>query len=57
MQLFLSRYMVAIGALSLRVDQRTQERFRMMHQAGPGNPDFHRRRSVSMALDNIAANV
>ena len=51
------RYMIAMGALSLKVDEKTRERFRMMHRAAPENPEFHRRRSVSMALEDISANV
>ena len=49
--------MTATGALTLRVDEKTMENFRRMNRAAPENPDFHRRRSVSLAMDDIAANV
>ena len=49
--------MTAMGALSLRVDERTQEKFRMLNSAAPENPEFHRRRSVSLAMTDITANV
>ena len=46
-----------MGALGLKVDEKTQQRFRLYNRAGPENPEFHRRRSVSLAFEDIAANV
>ena len=47
--------MIAMGALSLRVDDRTVKRFRLINRAAPENPEFHRRRSGSLAMDDIAS--
>ena len=47
--------MTAMGALNLKVDARTQERFRTI--AGETNPEQHRRRTISLALGNIEQNV
>ena len=47
--------MTAIGALNLKIDAKTRERFRA--QAGGANPETHRRRTISIVLDNVDQNV
>ena len=42
--------MTAMGALNLKVDAKTRDRFRQLHGEGD-NPDSHRRRTISLALD------
>ena len=53
--LLISSYMTAIGALNLKVDAKTRERFRA--QVGPANPENHRRRTISLVLDDVDQNV
>ena len=48
--------MTAMGALSLKVDDRTRDRLR--HVTGQDNsPDVHRRSSVQLAFNDISNNV
>ena len=47
--------MTAVGALNLKVDAETRERFRA--QVGPANPENHRRRTISIVLDDVDQNV
>ena len=42
--------MTAMGALNLKVDVKTRDRFRQLHGEA-NNPDSHRRRTISLALD------
>jgi hypothetical protein len=48
-------YMTAMGALNLKVDAKTRERFRA--QVGEGNPEVHRRRTISIVMDDVDQNV
>jgi hypothetical protein len=48
-------YMTAMGALNLKVDAKTRERFRA--RLGEGNADVHRRRTISIVLDDVDQNV
>ena len=48
--------MTAMGALSLKVDDRTRDRWR--HVTGQDNsPEVHRRISVQLAFNDISDNV
>lgn len=48
-------YMTAMGALNLRVDAKTRERFRA--QMGEANPENHRRRTISIVMEDVDENV
>ena len=39
-----------MGAINLKVDDKTKQRFR--HVQGAANPESHRRRSISLALES-----
>ena len=47
--------MTAVGALNLKVDAKTRERFRA--HVGPANPENHRRRTISIVMQDVDANV
>ena len=47
--------MTGIGALNLKVDVKTRDGF--CSQIGPGNPEAHRRRTLSIVLENVDNNV
>ena len=48
--------MTAMGALSLKVDERTQERLRHLNSQ-PDNEGLHRRQSLSVAFQDIDGNI
>ena len=48
-------YMTAMGALNLKVDAKTRERFRA--RLGERNAEVHRRRTISIVLDDVDQNV
>ena len=52
-------YMTAMGALNLKIDAKTKQRFRQVQ--GGQNPDHHRRRTIDIALadnrDNIVQRI
>ena len=52
---FFLSYMTAMGALNLRVDAKTRERFRA--QVGQANPETHRRRTISIVMEDVDQNV
>ena len=51
--------MTAMGALTLKVDDKTQQRLRNQQQQQQQDEplDVHRRRSVSLAFNDITANI
>ena len=50
------RYMTAMGALSLKVDARTQDRLRQRNNE-QDNELLHRRQSLSIAFQDIGGNI
>ena len=47
--------MTGMGALNLKVDAKTKEKIR--NELGETNPENHRRRTISLVLDNVGENV